>query len=307
MGVALRQVSPAADEIFRLADHISGLPIGDLCAQGPLSDLTRTWVAQIGVVATSLAAAAYLRELVGNPGEITAVAGHSVGELTAMCWAGCFDAPTTLELVNQRGQLIERESSTIDGTMVAILGMGREQMESICAEVSNGSDGQAQVANLNAPGQVVVSGARRAIAAATERALATGARRAIPLAVSGPFHSVYMRRPAQEFERFVKSISINEPGVPIVLNTTARPTREVAVLRGELSRQIESPVLWEDSLRTLFGMGCGMFVELGPGSVLAGLVRRTLPAAAVIAAGNPETISTVANQLRPAHRQPGNE
>jgi hypothetical protein len=164
-----------------------------------------------------------------------------------------------------------------------------------------------QVANLNAPGQVVLSGARRAIAAARERALAAGARRAIPLAVSGPFHSVYMRRPAQEFERFVSSISINEPRVPIVLNTTARPTREVAVLRGELSKQIERPVLWEDSLRSLFSMGCGVFVELGPGSVLAGLVRRTLPEATTIAAGSPETIRTVADQFRPAHRQPGNE
>lgn len=302
MGVALRQVSPAAEEIFHLADHISGLPIGDLCARGPLTDLTRTSVAQMAVVATSLAAAAYLRELVGDHPEIIAVAGHSVGELTAMCWAGCFDLPTTLRLVNQRGRLMERESSTIDGTMVAIVGMGREELESICAEVSGGSDGQAQVANLNAPGQVVLSGARRAVAAAAERALATGARRAIPLAVSGPFHSAYMHGPAQEFERFVSAISIDEPRVPIVLNTTARPSRDVAVLRSELSRQIERPVLWDDSLRTLHSMGCSVFVELGPGSVLAGLVRRTLPEAIAIAAGNPEAINTLANELPTAHR-----
>lgn len=297
MGVALRQASDTADMLFRLADEVSGLPIGELCASGPLEALTRTNVAQTAVVATSLAAAAVLEEVLGGPPYVTAVAGHSVGELAAMCWASALDVSTALGLVHERGRLMERDSATTDGTMVAVLGLQAQQLESICAKASALSGERVQVANRNAPGQVVLSGHRVAIASAGELALAAGARRVLPLSVGGPFHSVYMEAAAADFEGPVARAAVRQPRVPIVLNTTATGTTDPGVLKDELPLQITRPVRWEESLLALGEMGCDIFVELGPGQVLTGMVKRTLPQATALAAGNPETVAKVAHSL----------
>ncbi|MPZ15618.1 MAG: acyltransferase domain-containing protein, partial [Chloroflexi bacterium] len=153
MGTALRRVSPAADRWFRLADELTGLPIGDLCANGPLATLTRTDVAQTAVVVTSLAAASHLEELLGGPPAVGGAAGHSVGELTAMCWAGALDPATTLRLVHARGKLMQRDAERCDGTMVAVLGLEAAELIGVCADVSTQMPGAVSVANFNAPGQ----------------------------------------------------------------------------------------------------------------------------------------------------------
>jgi [acyl-carrier-protein] S-malonyltransferase len=155
-----------------------------------------------------------------------------------------------------------------------------------------------QVANLNAPGQVVLSGHRAAIASAEKLALAAGARRVLPLSVGGPFHSAYMAKAATDFARAAEEVVFQEPRVPIVLNTTALTTKSPAALKDELSLQVISPVRWEESLHALADLGCGTFVELGPGQVLSGLVRRTLPDATVMAAGTPEAVAKVSETLR---------
>lgn len=308
MGVALRRVSQRADALFRLADDVTGLSIGDLCARGPREELTRTEVAQVAIVATSLSAAAHLEELVGGPLPVAAVAGHSVGELAAMCWAGALEPEAALRLVHERGRLMERDSAACDGTMVAVLGLGAAGLEAVCARASAVSEASVQVANLNAPGQVVISGDRAAIAAASELALAAGARRVVPLVVGGPFHSCYLEAAAHDFHRLASTVPLSPPRVPIVLNANGSATEDPAALRDELSAQITAAVRWEDSVRTLAEMGCSEFVEIGPGQVLAGLVRRILPEARASAAGTPEAIAEVARRFRtlelPAGRTP---
>jgi len=294
MGTTLRQASRAADDLFQLAEAITGLPLRTLCDEGPLSELTRTSIAQIAVVVVSLAAAAHLTEVLGRKPEAPAVAGHSVGELAAYCWAGVLDAETTLRLVHARGQLMERDAAQLDGTMVAVLNLDAEALRRICAEASAKTDAGVEVANLNAPGQVVLSGDRAAIAAASELATTAGARRVIPLTVGGPFHSHYMEPAARNFQDVVARAAFHEPVTPVVLNTTAAATTDVDTLRAELSVQITSPVRWEDTLHTLAKMGCSTFIELGPGQVLTGLIRRTLPDARAVAAGDPAAVASVA-------------
>jgi len=294
MGTALRQASPAAEQIFLLAERITDLPLRSLCDEGPLEELTRTSVAQVAVVVVSLAAAAHLREVVGGRPEALAVAGHSVGELAAYCWAGVLDEETTIRLVHERGRLMERDSSQVDGTMVAVLNVDATALRGICSEASARTGASVEVANLNAPGQVVLSGERAAIAFASELATAAGARRVIPLNVGGPFHSRYMEAAAHDFRDIVFWAELHQPHTPIVLNSTGEATTDPDALRVELSRQITSPVRWEDSVHTLAKMGCSTFVELGPGQVLAGLVRRTLPEAPTLSAGAPDAIVTAA-------------
>jgi [acyl-carrier-protein] S-malonyltransferase len=303
MGTALCKASPAAEQIFQLAEDVTGLPLRKLCEEGPLTELTRTSVAQIAVVAVSLATAAHLEELLGHPPEATGVAGHSVGELAAYCCAGTLDVETTIRLVHQRGQLMERDSAQVDGTMVAVLNLDADRLQAVCADASAQSGSTVQVANHNAPGQVVLSGNRAAIAAASDIATAAGARRVIPLAVGGPFHSRYMDAAARDFRTLVAEVIFRPPHTPIVLNTTAGGTTDIDLLRDELSVQITSPVRWEDSLHTLVGMGCDTFIELGPGQVLTGLVRRTLPEARTYAAGSPEALAAVVDLYKGVPRR----
>jgi [acyl-carrier-protein] S-malonyltransferase len=282
--------------MFRLADEVTGLSIGDLCARGPLETLTRTDVAQTAIVATSLAAAAALQEILGDCPPATAVAGHSVGELAAMCWAGALDVELTLRLVLERGRLMLRDADASDGTMVAVLGLDATALDDLCSTASARTDATVQVANFNAPGQVVLSGDRAAIAAASGLALQAGARRILPLSVGGPFHSAYMGAAARDFARFVAGVNLRSPRVPIVLNTSAQPATDPDALRHELSGQITQPVQWERSVRMLGELGCQEFLELGPGRVLTGLVRRILPEANAIAAGTPESLREIVSR-----------
>ncbi|MBM2810314.1 MAG: fabD [Chloroflexi bacterium] len=300
MGVALREAFTAADALFRLADEITGLPISKLCAEGPLSELTRTCVAQTAVVVTSLAAAAALSERIERPLALTAVAGHSVGELTAMCWAGAMSPEETLRLAHERGRLMERDSGAVKGAMVAVLGLDADSLERVCETASSEAGSMVQVANLNAPGQVVLSGHKEAIAAATKLALAAGAARVIPLNVGGPFHSVYMQAAATEFGAIVATAVISRAQVPVVLNTTAQTEQEPEALRTELARQISRPVFWDASLRTLYGLGCRTFIELGPGQVLTGLAKRTLKDVTLLAVGTLPALDRAADLIAAA-------
>jgi [acyl-carrier-protein] S-malonyltransferase len=267
MGTAFREESERARQLFDLAERVTGLPIGELCANGPIEALTQTLVAQVAIVVASLAAAARLEELLGQRPSVAAVAGHSVGELTAICWAGSLDPEAALTLVCERGRLMERDSAACDGTMVAVLGLEATQLDPICAEASRQVGATVQIANLNAPGQIVLSGHRTAIAAASDLARAAGARRILALQVGGPFHSRYMEAAASEFCRAVSQTAMREPHPPVILNTTAQPATTAAEIRDELCGQVCRAVRWEDSLRALYAMGCRTFLELGPGQV----------------------------------------
>ena len=294
MGKALCEASARAREVYAAADRVTGLPITELCVSGAIEELTRTDRTQVAMFATSLAVAAALEEALGFAPTALGTGGHSVGELAAICWAGALSLEDGLALVYQRGLLMERDSNRVDGTMVAVLGLDTERLESVCTEASKQSSAHVQVANLNAPGQVVISGARVAVEAAATLAQAAGASRVLPLNVGGPFHSVYMSDAAVAFASLCSHVAFSEARFPVVLNTTAAATTEPEALRDELSGQITRPVRWAESVQTLSRLGCTVFLELGPGRVLGGLVRRTLPDATVVSAGDTEALAGAA-------------
>jgi [acyl-carrier-protein] S-malonyltransferase len=286
MGVELREVFPRARAIFELADGVTGLPITRLAEHGPLAALTATEVAQPALVATSLAALAVLREQAGRDWTPAAVAGHSVGELAACVAAGALDEAEALRLVHVRAQAMAAACTRVDGTMLAVLGLAAEPLRAICAAAS-GPDGTVELANLNAPGQLVISGARCAVERAAEQAKAAGARRVLPLTVGGPFHSVYMRPAAEPLRQALAETPPRRAELRLVANVSAEPIQHPDDLARELATQVYSPVRWSDSLERLSALGCDRFLELGPGTVMAGLVKRTLPKARVASFGAP--------------------
>jgi [acyl-carrier-protein] S-malonyltransferase len=283
MGTDLRENSAEARRLFETVDRITGLPISQLCAEGPLERLTETDIAQPAVVTTSLAALGVLRDAVQL--QPIAVAGHSVGEIAAYVAAGVLDAESALRLVHARAQAMAAACQAVDGTMAAVIGLDEEPLRAACAAASeNGSS--VEVANLNAPGQLIVSGARDAIERASVLAKAAGARRVLPLNVGGPFHSVYMRAAAKVLSEAIASTVFRRADIPVVLNASAQATQEPSALREELVTQVYSPVRWIETLQCLAQLGCDLFVEVGPGQVLAGMVRRTLPDVKVASFGS---------------------
>jgi [acyl-carrier-protein] S-malonyltransferase len=274
MGTDLIASSAEARRLFTLADTITGLPITRLCAEGPLERLTATEVAQPAVVVTSLAALAVLRSQVEL--EYAAVAGHSVGEYAAYVAADVFDSETALKLVHERAQAMAAACREVDGTMAAVIGLDEPRLREACTAASqNGSS--VEVANLNAPGNIIVSGAREALDRLSAAAKAIGAKRVLPLNVGGPFHSVYMRPAAQSLANALNQEQFRVARVPVVVNASAERVQLADELKQELGVQLVSPVRWIETLQQLAAIGCDRFLEVGPGNVLAGLVRRTLP------------------------------
>jgi [acyl-carrier-protein] S-malonyltransferase len=273
MGTDFVAESAEARRLFDAADDITGLPIKRLCAEGPIERLTATEVAQPAVVVTSLAGLAVLRSKLKL--DYMAVAGHSVGEYAACVAADVFDAETALKLVHKRAQAMAAVCSSVDGSMAAVIGLDEKSLRQVCEAVSeNGSS--VQIANFNAPGNLIVSGERGALERLTVGAKAAGARRVLPLNVDGPFHSAYMRPAAGAVAHALEGACLARARVAVVLNASAEPARSPDALRLELAEQVYSPVRWIETLLKLAAMGCDRFLEVGPGSVLAGLVRRTL-------------------------------
>jgi [acyl-carrier-protein] S-malonyltransferase len=283
MGTDLIANSAEARRLFDIADTVTGLPIAHLCAEGPLERLTITDVAQPAVLVTSLAALAVLRSQVEL--RYAAVAGHSVGEYAAYVAADVFDAETALKLVHERAQAMATACQEVDGTMAAVIGLDEVPLRQACEAASqNGSS--VEVANLNAPGNIIVSGAREALDRLSVAAKAAGARRVLPLNVGGPFHSVYMRPAAHSLSNALNQVDFRTAQVPVVGNASAQPVRSTEDLKQELAVQLYSPVRWIETLQQLSEMGCDRFLEVGPGNVLAGLVRRTLPDVKVASFGS---------------------
>jgi [acyl-carrier-protein] S-malonyltransferase len=292
MGADFRRLSDAAAGILDTADRLAELPLSVVMAEGPLERLTDTRYAQPAVVATSLAGLAALRERLGldpfsaktEPGTEAPVfcAGHSVGELAAVAAAGALDFETTLQLVVRRSRLTAEVCECTEGVMAAVLGLDEPGVQTLCREASAATGRPLQVANLNAVDQLVVSGHQEALSWLQREGPERGARRIVPLNVGGPFHSAYLQPAAQAFAKVLDHVPLRAPEVPVVLNQTARPTRDPEEIRRELAEQIAAPVRWFDSLRVMAEAGCELFLEVGAGQVLSGLVRRTLPEARAI-------------------------
>lgn len=272
MGQELVERYQLARDTFSEADDILGFSLSAICFEGPADELKRTSIAQPALVTISTA---YWRVLASRDFGCDVVAGHSLGEYSALVAAGALSFPDALRLVRRRGELMEEAAARHPGGMAAILGQSNAEVQELCDAVSK-SHGTLAAANFNSPGQVVVSGTLDAISAVRAMAKERGAR-AIPLAVSGPFHSSLMREAATAFAEVLADVPMAAPSVPVIPNVTADPTTDPALLRDALERQITGAVQWVRTVYAMRNMGIQRFVEIGPGNVLAGLVQRTTP------------------------------
>ncbi len=290
MGRAWADASPAARRTFEEADAALGEELGRLCWEGPEEELTLTANTQPALLTVSVAIHRALAER-GVDLAPVAVAGHSLGEYSALVAAGALEFATALALVRRRGELMQAAVPPGVGAMAAILGMDAAAVSAVVAEAAAAGDGVVVVANFNAPEQTVIAGhtaaVERAIALAGER----GARRAARLPVSAPFHSPLMAPARQGLEPHLAAAAFRDPELPVVVNVDARPVGRAAELRDALVRQVDSPVRWVESVGYLAGaMGVETFVEVGPGTVLAGLDRRIAPGTTTISLGEPAAL-----------------
>mgnify|MGYP001393638187 CR=1 FL=1 len=270
MGRAAYEAHPGARRIFERADETLGFKLSDLIFQGPEEELKLTYNTQPALLTVSLALYEAFREKGPAP---DFVAGHSLGEYSALAVAGVLSFEDAVTVVRARGQLMEKAVPAGQGAMAAVIGAERDALAALCAEISR-TDGLVELANVNCPGQIVVSGARAGVEAVVRRGKEAGARRVIPLEVSGPFHSSLMKPAAVQLREVLDKVTMKPAAVPVVANVTARPLTDPDEIRAQLVDQVYSPVLWEDSIVWLIEQGVDTFFEIGSGTVLAGLIRK---------------------------------
>lgn len=283
MAKDLYESSPLAKKMLEDANDILGFRITDIMFNGTADDLKATKVTQPAVFLHSVVMAECLRdgyvpegidpELSGVAPDM--VAGHSLGEFSALVCCGALSFEEGLKLVSVRAQAMQKACEANPGTMAAVIGLPDDVIEKVCAEVSGGDGcGVVVAANYNCPGQVVISGNVDAVGAACEALKAAGARRALPLPVSGAFHSPLMEMAREELAQGIRAAKFNTPLCPIYQNVTAAPSMDPEVIKENLLKQLTSPVRWTQSVRAMIADGAESFVELGPGKVLQGLIGR---------------------------------
>jgi len=273
MGAELYKTSAAARATFDEADDILGYGLTHLCFEGPADTLRQTVHAQPALLTSSVATMASIAEARGGgtPPGARFVAGHSVGEYAALVAADALPFAEALRLVSERGRLMHEAGQVREGSMAAILGLDIAAAEQLCQATG------AEVANVNCDGQIVISGPKQALVSAIDLARAIGAKKAIPLVVSGAFHSSLMAPAMDGMSQAIGGASFREPSVPVISNCTGDPLRTADALPPELIAQICSCVKWSKSVRHMAENGVDTFVEVGPGRVLTGLVRRIAP------------------------------
>ncbi len=276
MGKDLAEAFPAAREAFALVDDAIGAAISALAFDGPADELTRTLNAQPALLAHSAAAWAVVRDAL-RPG-VVAAAGHSLGEFSAYCVTGAFDLADAARIVRRRGTLMYEQGLATPGAMAAVIGTLAEPIDALCARAS-AEGGLVVPANYNSPEQVVVSGALAGVERAMQLAKAAGAKRCLPLPVSGAFHSPLMAPAAAGLAAALDAVPMQAPAVPVWSNVDAAPVADVPTARDALVRQLTAPVRWTQVIERLAAAHPdALFVELGTGNVLSGLVRRIAPA-----------------------------
>ena len=292
MGRALAEAFRESSEVFAEADRVLGFPLSRLCLEGPQEELQLTANTQPAILATSVAA---LRPLLARGHRPLWVAGHSLGEYSALVAAGALGFADALETVRRRGQYMQEAVPVGQGAMAAILGLDLAAVEEACRAAAEGE--VVAPANVNSPGQVVIAGHARAVDRAMERCRAAGAKRAVRLPVSAPFHSGLMKPAEERLARDLASLPLKDPEVPLVRNVDARTVRTAAECRDGLERQVSRPVRWQESVELLAREGVRTFVEVGPGTVLGGLVRKTVPDARVLSVEDPASLERTAAAL----------
>ena len=288
MGKALAEAFPICRETFGEADAALGEPISRLCFEGPDDQLMLTENTQPAILCVSIAA---YRLLASKGIEPAFVAGHSLGEYSANVAAGTMTFADALRIVRRRGRYMQEAVPVGSGAMAAILGLDSETVARVCEEAAQGE--VVSPANLNGGGQVAIAGSQAAVARAGERAKAAGAKRVIPLSVSAPFHCALMRPAAERLAPELRALAVEDPRVPIVANVDAEPKRAAHAAIEALVAQVASPVRWEDVVRRLASEGVTTYVEVGPGTVLSGLVRKIHRDASIASFGAPDDLAAV--------------
>jgi [acyl-carrier-protein] S-malonyltransferase len=272
MGRLIAEKFPAAKKLYEEADEILGFRLSRICFEGPPAELDRTAVSQPAIFVSSLAALEQLRA--DNPQSIdgcSMAAGLSLGEYTALVFAGALSFADGLRVVKRRGEAMQQASDMVASGMVSVLLLDRDKVESIRDRAS--SAGLIEIANYLCPGNLVLSGERKACDQAAELAAAEGAK-VVPLAVAGAFHTKLMKPADERLAEALAAVSVARPRIPVISNVDAQAHDEPAAIRQNLVRQVVSPVRWEDSMRSMLAQGVSEFFEIGPGRVLRGLLKR---------------------------------
>jgi [acyl-carrier-protein] S-malonyltransferase len=288
MGKDLAERFPAAGDTFARIDAALGVALSRIMWEGPESELTLTHNAQPAILAHSAAVWAVVRDKLGVT--VRAAAGHSLGEYSAYVAAGALSAEDAAALVRRRGELMFEAGARRPGAMAAVLGLATEEVEAACRAASSAGE-VAVAANLNAPDQTVISGDPATVERAGEQCKAKGAKRVIALKVSGAFHSPLMQPAVAGLAEALKAAAFGEPAIPVVANATGTPVRTATEARRLLAEQLTAPVRWVACMRQANELVPGAtFVEVGPGNVLAGLVKRIVPGAATLTLGTADEV-----------------
>ncbi len=292
MGKALFDAHSELKQVYDEATEVLGYDIADLCFNGPQDTLNLTEHTQPALLVSSVAA---LRVL--QPAGITplAVAGHSLGEYTALVAAGGLTYRDAVGIVQKRGRYMAEAVPAGTGLVVALLGLATDAVKEACREAA--SVGIVQPANFNSPGQVVIAGEKAAVERAIELAKSKGCKKAVPLPVSVPVHTPLMQKAADRLAKELAAITWSDLRMPVINNAEAKPIVKAADIPASLVRQLPSSVLWEDSVKRMASMGIKTFVEVGPGTVLTGLVRRIVPDAVTLNVNDPKSLAATRTAL----------
>jgi [acyl-carrier-protein] S-malonyltransferase len=286
MGKALAQQFPIATQVFAEADEALGFELSTLCFEGPTETLTLTTNAQPAIVATSIAA---LRVLEHETGLRPAyVAGHSLGEYSALVAAGAFTLADALRTVRERGRLMQEAVPVGVGAMAALFGLSAATATQVCVDAAENE--VVSPANLNGGEQIVVAGHAGAVRRAIALAKTRGAKRAVELTVSAPFHCALMTPAAEGLAKVLESVAVNPLQVGVIPNVTAEVNQDPHQVKSLLVQQVTAPVRWEESMQKLHALGCEAAIEIGPGRVLAGLLKRIVPTMTCISLADPTTL-----------------
>ncbi|WP_421384541.1 ACP S-malonyltransferase [Bacillus salacetis] len=270
MGKELAEKFPQVEEYFKSADQRLGINLSNLIFEGPQDKLTLTENAQPALLTTSIA---FMQLLVSEGIKPDYTAGHSLGEYSALVASGALSFEDGVYAVRKRGEYMEEAVPAGEGTMAAVLGMDRDKLSEVTERISSEGN-HVGLANLNCPGQIVISGSFRGVELASDLAKEEGAKRVLPLQVSGPFHSSLMKPAAEKFSSVLDALDIKDAEVPVIANVNAKPMTNASEIKERLIEQLYSPVLWEDTVVELLDAGVDTFIEIGPGKVLSGLIKK---------------------------------
>jgi [acyl-carrier-protein] S-malonyltransferase len=290
MGRDLVEEFPTAADLFRKADDVLGRKLSDIAWNGPIDALTKTSNCQPALFVHGLACLSILRELAGNF-PIGGAAGLSLGEMTAHAAAGTFDFATGLKLVEKRGHLMDEACTATSGSMAAMIGADENSVRALAA------DADVDIANINAAGQIVISGEKAKVEIAVGLAKEHGIRRATMLNVAGAYHSRLMERAYEELGAVLQHVPVQPPSFPVISNVTGEEVRTPIEIRRTLQDQVTGTVRWLDCVERLAALGCNFFIELGPGGVLAGLLQRTRKDVGVMSVSDVDSVRKCADAL----------